>query len=136
MGLLRVSICQARLAGPETRAVNATMLSVNPVRQPAVPGRAFRVLTISGVLFVLAVASGSAVAQTGVSPLRWSGPPGTRPGTYQEWAARHPAQPFSWKLTRHAGDGPERVALVVEQALAGPLAPELDQFIADLQASP
>ncbi len=31
-------------------------------------------------------------------------------------------------------DGPERVALVVEQGLAGQLAPELDQLVADLQA--
>ncbi|MCX6842414.1 MAG: T9SS type A sorting domain-containing protein [candidate division WOR-3 bacterium] len=135
MGFSRVSIWRARSTGQEIRPVKVAVLLFRPARQPAVPGRVSRVSTIRGVLFVLAVAWGSAFAQTGVSPLRWSGPPGSRPGTHQEWAARHPVRPFSWKLVRHATDGPERVAVVVEIGLAGPLAAELDQFIADLQAS-
>jgi len=99
------------------------------------PGRASRVLTISGVLCVLAAASSVAAAQTDVPPLRWAGPPGSRPGTYQEWMARHPARPFSWQLARYASDGAERVALVVELAVAGPLAPELEQLANDLAAA-
>jgi len=35
-----------------------------------------------------------AAGQDGVPLLRWAGPPGSRPGTYEEWIADHPYTPF------------------------------------------
>ncbi len=68
--------------------------------------------------------------------LRWAGPPGSRPGTYEEWIAEHPYTPFSWKLDRvWYGDGRAgNVAILTEQAIAGPLAPEINQLSNNLQS--
>ena len=66
---------------------------------------------------------------------RWVGPPGSRPGTYREWQASHPARPFEQKLLSvHPGRDLRPVAVVVEQGLVEALASELDRFSADLEA--
>lgn len=66
---------------------------------------------------------------------RWVGPPGSRPGTYREWQARHPARPFEQKLlSARPGRDLRPVAVVVEQGLVEALAPELERFSADLEA--
>lgn len=90
---------------------------------------------VGRALLAVLLLSISAGAQDGLPPLRWSGPPGSRPGTYQQWLARHPVRPFSSRLTYQSGNPGERVALVVEQALAEPLGPDLERLIADLEAS-
>jgi hypothetical protein len=73
--------------------------------------------------------------QEGVTLLRWVGPPGSRPGTYEEWIAEHPYTPFGYTLDRiRYGDARSgSVAILTESDLAQHLSAEIDQFATDLQ---
>jgi hypothetical protein len=66
--------------------------------------------------------------------LRWAGPEGSRPGTYEEWIAQHPYSDFSYILDDVVfGDGRAgTVALLTEQTIATGLAFEIDQLINNL----
>ncbi len=68
--------------------------------------------------------------------LRWAGPPGSRPGTYEEWIAQNPYTDFVYTLeTVVYGDGRQgTVAILTNQSIAAPLSPEVNQLISNLQA--
>jgi hypothetical protein len=88
---------------------------------------------ISILLYLLMVIG--LYAQDGVPLLRWAGPPGSRPGTYEEWIVEHPFIPFQCTLERTLyGDGRTgTVAILAELDLAQYLESEIDQFTIDLQ---
>jgi hypothetical protein len=66
--------------------------------------------------------------------LQWAGPPGSRPGTYEEWIAEHPPKTFSTALLTRVESGTrEGTALIlVEESLASSLAEELSGYAEDL----
>lgn len=68
--------------------------------------------------------------------LRWAGPPGSRPGTYEEWIANNPYTDFVYTLQTVAyGDGRQgTVAILTNQNIANPLSLEVNQLIYNLQA--
>ena len=68
--------------------------------------------------------------------LRWAGPSGSRPGTYEEWILQHPYTPFSSTLTGISyGDGRlGNVAILTEDNLAPYLTTELQQLAQYLTA--
>lgn len=68
--------------------------------------------------------------------LRWAGPPGSKPGTYEEWIAQHPYTKFSHTLDKIInGDGREgTVAILTEQNIAASLTNEINQLIDNLQS--
>jgi hypothetical protein len=74
--------------------------------------------------------------QDEVTLLRWAGPPGSRPDTYEEWIALHPYTSFSYTLDRFApGDKRQgSVAILTEQSVFISLTSEIDQLINNLQA--
>ena len=115
----------------------------------AVASRHFRVVAAVLILGLAAAAWARTAVVRGHDPesedgfgscplTRWVGPPGSRPGTYQEWIAAHPLREF------HVAGGKMKpstsgrdlgaAALIVEQSLAAPLANELSQYTANLQA--
>lgn len=57
------------------------------------------------VLLSIAVAITGASEPDSAEPSRWSGPPGSRPGTYEEWIQQHPrdSSPGGIKLVAHLG---------------------------------
>ncbi|UCG93195.1 MAG: T9SS type A sorting domain-containing protein [candidate division WOR-3 bacterium] len=67
--------------------------------------------------------------------LRWAGPEGSCPGTYEEWVAQHPYSDFSYIIDDIVyGDGRAGiVAILTDQTLATSLAFEIDQLIDNLQ---
>jgi hypothetical protein len=77
----------------------------------------------------------SARQQDEVTLLKWVGPEGSRPGTYEEWIAKHPCTPFATVLDRvaHGALGRGTVAVLTEQGIAGALAPEITQLVDNLQ---
>ena len=86
-------------------------------------------------LILLGVAA-FASAQEGVTRLRWAGPEGTRPGTYEEWIALHPYSEFNYVLDRVLpGDGRAgTIAILTEQNMALCLANEITGLSDQLQA--
>jgi hypothetical protein len=76
-----------------------------------------------------------AFASDEIPLLRWAGPPGSRPGTYEEWITAHPPTPFYYTLDRiFLGDGRNgRVAILTEQDLAQHLSTEINQISSYLQ---
>ena len=76
-----------------------------------------------------------AAGQDGVPLLRWAGPPGSRPGTYEEWMADHPHTPFYVNLDHTLrGDGRTgSVAILTELNLAQYLTNEIDVLSDNLQ---
>lgn len=65
--------------------------------------------------------------------LRWAGPEGSHPGTYEEWCAMHPEQPFEYifrGIRYGLRDG--TVAVFTEQNLVTALNSELTQLETDL----
>ncbi|MGB7054324.1 MAG: T9SS type A sorting domain-containing protein [bacterium] len=86
------------------------------------------------VLFFLAV-SLFATDTDEIPLLQWAGPPGSRPGTYEEWIAEHPYTPFYYTLDRvFHGDGRSgNVAILTEQNLAQHLSSEIDRLSDQLQ---
>lgn len=68
--------------------------------------------------------------------LKWAGPPGSRPGTYEEWLAEHPYTPFDYLLHGvHGSDGYlGNIAILTDQTLAPYLANEIQQLVLSLTA--
>ena len=77
----------------------------------------------------------SAKPQDEVALLKWVGPEGSRPGTYEEWIRQNPYTPFSAVLNRVApGDGRRgTVAILTQQSIASALSPGLNQLVGNLQ---
>lgn len=71
----------------------------------------------------------------GIPLLRWAGPEGSRPGTYEEYIAQHPYSNFSYIADDIVyGDGRAgTVAILTEQTIATSLAFEIDQLIDNLE---
>lgn len=67
--------------------------------------------------------------------LRWAGPPGSRPGTYEEWIAQHPDTSFSYNLDKIVvGDSRQgTVVILTAQSIANALTNEINQLINNLQ---
>uniref|UniRef100_A0A7C4XJI7 T9SS type A sorting domain-containing protein n=1 Tax=candidate division WOR-3 bacterium TaxID=2052148 RepID=A0A7C4XJI7_UNCW3 len=67
--------------------------------------------------------------------LKWAGPEGTKPGTYEEWIAQNPCAEFSFILDKIiAGDGRAgTVAILTQQSIANALINEINQLINNLQ---
>jgi hypothetical protein len=68
--------------------------------------------------------------------LRWAGPDGTRPETYEEWIAQHPYTPFQHIVQEvYEGDG-ERgaVAIITDNTVYNALASALSQLSQNLQS--
>lgn len=67
--------------------------------------------------------------------LRWAGPEGSRPETYEEWIAQNPYTEFSYTLDKMVyGDGRAgNVAILTEQRIAGALNTSINQLINNLQ---
>ena len=66
--------------------------------------------------------------------LRWAGPPGSRPGTYEEWIAEHPYSEFSYTVGNvYYGDGRQgNIAIFTEDSLAQYLTTEISQLMQQL----
>lgn len=87
------------------------------------------------LLFILTFFLFSA-EQDEVPLLRWAGPPGSSPETYEEWIAQHPFTDFSCILDRNIhGDGRAgTIAILTEQAIATSLTNEIGQLTTNLQS--
>ncbi len=68
--------------------------------------------------------------------LRWAGPAGTRPGTYEEWVEQNPYPDFSYTLDKIIyGDGRAgNVVILTQQSIAGALTNEINQLMDNLQS--
>ncbi len=75
-------------------------------------------------------------AQDGVPLLRWAGPPGSKPGTFEEWIAAHPYTDFHYRLESVVdGDGRSgTVAVLTEQGMSPYLINEIGQLMGNLQS--
>ncbi len=72
--------------------------------------------------------------QEDVHLLRWAGPEGSRPESYEEWVMKNPVKPFSFLVSRKilTKDNPT-VAIITEQSIYNSILNELNQLISDLQ---
>ena len=86
---------------------------------------------IINILFaVLALAA----AQNNVKLLKWAGPDGSKPESYEEWVATQPNIGFSWTLDNIAfGDQTNNIAIFTEQSIANAISDELNQLANNLQ---
>jgi hypothetical protein len=73
-------------------------------------------------------------AQSNVTLLKWAGPEGSRPGTYEEWIAEHPYMPFSYSLEQvlYGDQRAGNVALICEQTLYNYITAEINQLSTNL----
>ncbi len=67
--------------------------------------------------------------------LKWAGPPGSHPETYEDWISQHPYTPFSWFQDRFVpGDGRQgNVVIICQQNIAAALNGAIDQLTDNLQ---
>ena len=73
--------------------------------------------------------------QDNVPILKWAGPPGSKPETYEEWITSHPYSEFSYTLENVTyGDRAGSVAILTEQSIANALGNELNQLTNNLQS--
>ncbi len=89
------------------------------------------------ILLFLFISSIIYAADYGKIPLlRWAGPEGSRPETYEEWIAQNPYSEFFCSLdTIVYGDGRARnVAILTQQSIAGALTNSINQLINNLQS--
>ena len=86
-------------------------------------------------IFFLGFTILSAKPQDKVTLLKWIGPEGSHPGTYEEWIMQNPYTPFYAALDRVApGDGRRgAVAILTQQSIAAALTPYLNQLVGNLQ---
>lgn len=93
---------------------------------------------MKNILTFLLCATSLAVAidYSQIPLLRWVGPEGSRPETYEEWIAQNPYTKFSYTLDKVAyGDGRAgNVAILTQQSIAGALNNGINQLINNLQA--
>ncbi len=68
--------------------------------------------------------------------LKWAGPEGTHPDTYEEWIAKNPYSQFFCSLDKIVyGNGRAgNVAILTQQSIAGSLTNELNRLIDNLQS--
>ncbi len=68
--------------------------------------------------------------------LKWAGPEGTRPGTYEEWIEQNPYTEFQCILDKTVyGNGRAgNVAILTQQSIANALTNEINQLISNLQS--
>ncbi len=65
--------------------------------------------------------------------LRWAGPEGSQPDTYEEWHAMHPGQPFDYTLRNiRYGNRNGTIAIITDQNIVTPLNTQLTQLETDL----
>jgi hypothetical protein len=88
------------------------------------------------VLLALLSAFTLAAEQDEVALLRWAGPEGTRPGTYEEWVSAHPSTPFSCALlSRKEGTGRSGAAAIfTDSSLVEAIGGKTARLISDLWA--
>ncbi|KPK64096.1 hypothetical protein AMJ83_03600 [candidate division WOR_3 bacterium SM23_42] len=69
-----------------------------------------------------------------ITLLRWAGPPGSRPGTFEEWIAEHPYTEFYYTMDKvYYGDGRlGNIAIFTEDSLAQYLTAEISQLMQHL----
>lgn len=85
------------------------------------------------VLFILTFVLG--IGQSDIPILKWAGPPGSSPETYEDWRATHPYTEFSYTLENVTyGDQAGSVAILTEQSIASALNSELNQLTNNLQS--
>jgi hypothetical protein len=86
-------------------------------------------------LLVLLVIPIFSAGQDGVPLLKWAGPPGSRPVTYEEWIAEHPYTPFQYTLERilYGNGRTGSVAILTELNLAQYLTDEINELSNNLQ---
>jgi hypothetical protein len=87
------------------------------------------------IVFLILTACLFATDTDEIPLLRWAGPPGSRPDTYEEWIAEHPYTPFCYTLESvFRGDGRSgNVAILTEQNLAQHLTTEIGELSTSLQ---
>lgn len=86
------------------------------------------------ITILLAVALGFSAEHGRIPLLRWAGPEGTRPETYEEWIEEHPVKEFQHCVQEiYEGNG-ERgtAAIITDNAVYGALSSELNQLCANL----
>ncbi len=76
-----------------------------------------------------------AIDYSDIPLLKWVGPEGSRPETYEEWIAQNPYTEFFCSLDKIVyGDGRAgNVAILTQQSIAGALTGEINQLINNLQ---
>ncbi len=75
------------------------------------------------------------IGQSDIPILKWAGPQGSSPETYEEWSATHPYTEFSYTLENVTyGDQAGSVAILIEQSIASALNSELNQLTSNLQS--
>lgn len=72
--------------------------------------------------------------QDNVPILKWAGPPGSKPETYEQWITSHPYTEFSYMLDKVMYGGRGSVAIITEQSIASALSTELNQLTNNLQS--
>ncbi|MBI4722257.1 MAG: T9SS type A sorting domain-containing protein [Candidatus Stahlbacteria bacterium] len=75
--------------------------------------------------------------QEEVKILRWSGPPGSKPGTFKEWNSAHPySTNFYCKLSQKIVGKQKggKVAILIDSTIADNIATEIGQLMTDLQS--
>jgi hypothetical protein len=87
------------------------------------------------VILMAAMALTSAADYSRIPLLKWAGPPGSHPETYEDWISQHPYMPFSWFQDRFVpGDGRQgNVVIICQQSIAAALTSALDQLSNNLQ---
>jgi hypothetical protein len=88
------------------------------------------------IILSLIVACGIAAEYDRIPLLRWAGPDGTRPETYEEWIALHPVEEFHHGI-QHVlyGDGRQGdIAIITDDDLYSSLLNELTQLSQNLQS--
>jgi hypothetical protein len=89
----------------------------------------FSILLLSFVIL-------AAKQQNEVALLKWIGPEGSHPGTYEEWIAQNPYTPFYAVLDRFT-PGDSRLGTIViltQQSIAGALSSGITQLVNNLQS--
>jgi len=73
--------------------------------------------------------------QDEVKLLRWSGPPGSKPGTFKEWHSAHPYTDFYCKLSQKlvGKQKGSKVAILIDSTIADSIVYEIEQLMTDLQ---
>lgn len=73
--------------------------------------------------------------QDEVTLLKWAGPPGSRPDTYEEWVAQHPYDKFEYRLSRieYGDHRAGTVAILTQQSIAQSLNSQISQLIDNLR---
>ena len=87
-----------------------------------------KIVLLFALIFVLSP------GQNNVPILKWAGPPGSKPETYEQWITSHPYTEFSYMLDKVMYGGRGNVAVITEQSIANTLSNELSQLTNNLQS--